>query len=282
MASIEKRNASASASSGVMSLKTTPGFGKSGMSRTSASSHIASTVITRGYRRGCSAQRLAVPSGAANRCAECRAQRFFFLRGRGGWPSGLPVDAPAVAPADGERGRRRRGVAGVASRRPGAELAPRVADRPASPAGMVGAPSCGRTWPSAARYRGSRSFSTARSGVATKIDEYEPVNETDEQCEREVLERRRADRIDPTTSSDTTGSTATSDVFSDRISTWFMRQVHHVAVGRPAGRVSRPRVLLHLVEHDDGVVEREAEDGQERDHGRGRDLEPEQRVHADA
>ena len=60
------------------------------------------------------------------------------------------------------------------------------------------------------------------------------------------------------------------------------RAVDHLAVGGAAGGGERPLVLPHLVEHDDGVVEREPENGEERGDRRRRDLEVEQRVHADA
>ena len=77
------------------------------------------------------------------------------------------------------------------------------------------------------------------------------------------------------------GSSATNDVDSERISTafsdWFTISPY---VERPVA-VQRPLVLPDLVEHDDGVVERETEDRQERGDRRGRDLELEQRVHAD-
>ena len=52
MASTVKRKASTSASSGVMSLKTTPGLGKSGMSRRWDRSHDASVTIGPGYGGG--------------------------------------------------------------------------------------------------------------------------------------------------------------------------------------------------------------------------------------
>ena len=57
--------------------------------------------------------------------------------------------------------------------------------------------------------------------MATKIDEYAPVSEADEQRERRSPAARRAPSIQtPTTSSDATGSSATNEVFSERISTW--------------------------------------------------------------
>src|SRR6185436_18390495 len=64
------------------------------------------------------------------------------------------------------------------------------------------------------------SFSHATIGVATKIDEYAPVirptNSASAKSCRPTAPRPKR----PTTSSDTTGNTATNDVFNDRISTW--------------------------------------------------------------
>ena len=59
------------------------------------------------------------------------------------------------------------------------------------------------------------------------------------------------------------------------------RLVDHVAVGEVLLGAHQGRVLVDLVEHDDAVVDREAEDRQQGHHrGRG-DLEPRDRVHAD-
>ena len=71
------------------------------------------------------------------------------------------------------------------------------------------------------------------------------------------------------------------DVFSERMSTWFSDMLTMSLYVDPGSTLTRLGVLVDLVEHDDGVVEREAEDREERDDGRRRDLEPEQRVHAD-
>ena len=70
-------------------------------------------------------------------------------------------------------------------------------------------------------------------------------------------------------------------MFSDRISTWFIETLTMSAYGmRDRGELAF--VLLDPVEHDDGVVERIAENRQERDHRRGRDVELEHRVDADS
>jgi len=72
------------------------------------------------------------------------------------------------------------------------------------------------------RYRGSRSWNIPSSGEAMKIEEYEPViNPTSSANEKS--RSSTAPRIpEPTISSESTGSTAASDVFSVRISTWFI------------------------------------------------------------
>ena len=58
-------------------------------------------------------------------------------------------------------------------------------------------------------------------------------------------------------------------------------EVGGVRVGHAPGREGLGGVLAHLVEDDDRVVERVAEDREEADHRRRRDLEPEERVDAD-
>ena len=120
------------------------------------------------------------------------------------------------------------------------------------------------------RYCGSFSFHHASIGAATKIDEYEPMNRptasasaksssavapmmqrTDDQQREHRQERDERRRERPHQH-------------------LVERPVHHLGVRRPPGG-ERSLVLPHLVEHDDGVVERETEDRQERGDGRGRD-----------
>jgi hypothetical protein len=67
------------------------------------------------------------------------------------------------------------------------------------------------------RYRGSRSFRITRSGTATKIDEYAPV-----MTPISIANAKSFSVSPPNNRSDRIGSTTTSDVFTDRISTWFM------------------------------------------------------------
>ena len=85
----------------------------------------------------------------------------------------------------------------------------------------------------------------------------------------------------PTNSSEATGSNATNEVLSDRISTWFIERFTMREYVSPRSVPTVGRVLLHLVEHDDGVVEREPEDGQERHDRARRHLEARHRVDAD-
>jgi hypothetical protein len=69
---------------------------------------------------------------------------------------------------------------------------------------------------------GSRDLRTARIGVAMKIDEYDPVMRPTSRATAKSC-RATAPRIQaPTTSSDSTGSTAARLVFSDRIRVWFI------------------------------------------------------------
>jgi hypothetical protein len=71
------------------------------------------------------------------------------------------------------------------------------------------------------------------------------------------------------------GNTATIDVFSERINRFSDRFTiaEYVSPGTVRVGLRSP----HLVEHDDGVVG-EAEDGEERHHRRGRDLEAGDRI----
>ena len=73
-----------------------------------------------------------------------------------------------------------------------------------------------------ARHFGSRSFSTARIGVAMKIDEYEPVMSPTSRATAKSCNATAPRIHEPTTSSDSTGSTAARLVLSDRISVWFI------------------------------------------------------------
>ena len=94
-------------------------------------------------------------------------------------------------------------------------------------------------WRPGDRVRLSLPLSMARIGVATKIDEYDAGEQADEQGEREVLERDRAEHATtPTTSSESTGRTAARLVLSDRISTWFIDRLTIVAVGHARCRSS--------------------------------------------
>ena len=77
------------------------------------------------------------------------------------------------------------------------------------------------------------------------------------------------------------GSSATTVVLIDRTRVWLTARLAASRVGHPLRREGLGGVLAHLVEDDDGVVERVAEDREEADHRRRRDLEPEEGVDAD-
>ena len=131
------------------------------------------------------------------------------------------------------------------------------------------------------RYFGSRSFKMPSSGAAMKIDEYEPVSRPMSSASENSRSATAPMMPEPTMSSDSTGSTAAMLVLSDRMSTWFIDTLI-VSPHRRACAGVPLRVLLDLVEHHDRVVQREAQNGEERD-DRGRcDLEAEERVDADA
>ena len=84
----------------------------------------------------------------------------------------------------------------------------------------------------------------------------------------------------PTTSRPMTGSSAISDVLIERIRVWFSARFGGLAVGAAGQAQQASGVLLDLVEHDDRVVQGEAEDGEQTDHRRRRHLEADERVHA--
>ena len=85
---------------------------------------------------------------------------------------------------------------------------------------------------------------------------------------------------EPMNSSEMTGRIDEMLVLIDRISTWFIEMLTMSAYGiRTLGVLAL--VLLHPVEHHDRVVQRVAEDRQEGDHRRRRDLELEHGVDAD-
>ena len=113
-----------------------------------------------------------------------------------------------------------------------------------------------------------------------KIDEYDPVMRPTSRARAKSCSATAPRIPAPTTSSDSTGSTAARLVLSERISTWFIDTLMMSSYGS-AGAGEALRVLVDLVEHDDRVVQRETEDGQERDDRRRRDLELEDRVDAD-
>ena len=81
------------------------------------------------------------------------------------------------------------------------------------------------------------------------------------------LSARRRGCPAPMISSDSTGMTDEMLVFNERISTWFIETLITSAYGALCA-ANRGLVLADPVEHHDRVVQREAEDREERDHRR--------------
>ena len=73
-----------------------------------------------------------------------------------------------------------------------------------------------------ARHFGSRLLSMARIGVAMKIDEYDPVMRPTSRATAKSCSATAPRIHEPTTNSDSTGSTAARLVLSERISVWFI------------------------------------------------------------
>ena len=97
----------------------------------------------------------------------------------------------------------------------------------------------------------------------------------------EVLERAGAEQHAPTNRIAPTGQQR-DDRGVDRAHQGLVDgEVGRLAVGHPAAAGDARGVLPDLVEHDDGVVERVAEDRQQADDRRRRDLEADERVDAD-
>ncbi len=275
IASIEKRNASTSAQQRSDVFEDDAGLREVG--------HVADELLEP-HRVDRHHSRLPPPplASAARRAVQCskalrdRAQRASSCAAEADDRAQPPVDAPVAAPAgNGARASLRRRSTRAARRRAGdREWRPR--SRPGSSRATVVLPN----FAFSARYRGSRSLSAARIGVAMKIDEYEPVMRPTSSARAKSSSAVAPIRIDPTKSSDMHGEHGAQRRVQRPSEHLVHAQVHDVAVGRATASRAPGGVLVHLVEHDDGVIEREAEDGEERDHGRRRDLEPEERVHA--
>ena len=105
-----------------------------------------------------------------------------------------------------------------------------------------------------------RAFSTENNGAARKIDECTPIAVPMNIANAKSFGSRR--RTAAATGS--AGST-TSDVFTDRISTWFSDR--SIAPSAPSRATSDVEVLLDLVVGRDGVVQREPQDREHGDHG---------------
>ena len=116
-----------------------------------------------------------------------------------------------------------------------------------------------------------------------KIDEYDPGDHADEQGERELLERDRAEqtrRRSPAARSP--AGSATRLVLQRAHQHLVHRDVDDVARTASAPPRSGPVFSWTLSNTTIGVVQRVAEDGEERDDRGRRDLELEHRVDADA
>ena len=108
-----------------------------------------------------------------------------------------------------------------------------------------------------------------------KIDEYAPVA-----TPTNMANAKSFSVSPPKISSDRIGRSTTSEVFTERMNTWFKRVVDRVRVSQPGDHGGGLGVLLDLVVDDHGVVQREPEDREDGDHRRGRDLTSRQRIDA--
>ena len=78
------------------------------------------------------------------------------------------------------------------------------------------------TWPATAAYFGSRFLKIANNGVATKIDEYVPVNMPTNKAMANSSRLVAPMMNEPTTSNEITGSADDSVVLSERANTWLL------------------------------------------------------------
>ena len=244
-----------------MSLNTTPGWGKSGMSRMRA--RRAETSTAPAYRR-------------------------FFLRGRGGMT--VPDDVvlvvvvvlPEVAFGFG------RALAAATPARSSNIVRERVVlvvehdiGRREHIVGHLAALRPGRDAPADVLVARLALLEDGQQGRGDEDRRVGTGRQADEQRQAELLERGRAEdeRADDEERHD---RQQRRDRGVERPHQRLVqREVDHVAVGHAAAGRHEARVLVHLVEHDDAVVDRVAEDRQEgHDGGRGH-LEARQRVDAD-
>ena len=220
-------------------------------------------------------------------------RRFFpprLARLRWAAPPRSPAAAP-VAAASGGRGRRRRrplrpvvGLAARPSSTPRRLGRRRTRPPPGAPTGAV-ALAAGPPAGDPLGQRLHRRLALLELREQRRRDEDRGVRagrDADEQRQRQVLERarRRAARRRRTRIA-ATGSSAMIEVLIDRTRVWLTARLAASAVGHPAAAGEPAGVLPDLVEHDDGVVQRVAEDRQDADDRRRRDLEADQGVDAD-
>ncbi len=233
-----------------MSLKATPGSGKSGTSVMRARSSASRSMPT--------AQRFRLPGRP-------------FLRARAA-PAGARAGRSPPGPpgSPGRRPRRRRWG-------PAAGAAGRGARAQAGPAGA------GAAGEHPGGERPVLRLALLEVGQQRRGQEQRRVRaggEPDEQGQRQLLERAGTEQERPDEQQAGHGQQR-DDRGVDRAHEGLVDgQLRGLAVGRAAAAGQAAGVLLDLVEHHDRVVERVAQDRQQRDDGRGCDDEPGQRVDA--
>ena len=260
-----------------MSRKMIPGWGQSGISRTSSRNEEVSTTL----------QATAGPDGgSAHAGATCAsagvAGGHAALDRAGSSGADRPVRRRSASPVARLRVERRRRRRPPRRRLRGFDAtAARTGTPTPSPAANQRLRRLRRRRSASARYCGSRSLPPRQDRRGDEDRRVRADEQAGGQARARSLRATCAPKMPvPTISSDSTGMSATNDVESERISTWLserltispyvVRPVAVSAVGSP-----------DLVEHDDGVVERETQNGEEGGDRRRRDLEVEERVHAD-
>ena len=204
IASTAAAKATWSASSGLMSLNTTPGSGKSGTSvirlRSSASRSSATSAPALGRRPAALALDLRLAGGPA-----CGSRRRGTGRcGRGG--DGAVAGGCRAAASSGA------GAEAIATDPP-----VRAAARsPARPVPLRRA----STRAVSALYCGSRSLRSASSGVARNSEEYAPEARPTNSASARSLRVPAPSRKAPTNSRPETGSSAMSEVLIERMKVW--------------------------------------------------------------
>ena len=105
--------------------------------------------------------------------------------------------------------------------------------------------------------------------------------QTDQQRQRELLQRGRAEHQRPHDQQRCDRQEGGDRGVQGTHEHLVEGEVHHGRVGEARGGADQARVLVHLVEDDDAVVDGETQDREQRDHRGGSHLEAGQRVDAD-